>query len=82
VDWFVDWLALADYPAAMATTSKGHIERLPSGSFRVRVYAGRDPVTGKERVLKETCPDEAEAAAALARLLKQADGRFFSWCGE
>jgi integrase len=58
----------------MATTSRGHIERLPSGSFRVRVYAGKDPVTGKERVLKETCPDEAEAAAALARLLKQADG--------
>jgi hypothetical protein len=43
----------------MATTSRGHIERLPSGSFRVRVYAGKDPVTGKERVLKETCPDAA-----------------------
>jgi hypothetical protein len=48
----------------MATTSKGHIERLPSGSLRVKVYAGKDPVTGKERVLRETCPDEAEAAAA------------------
>jgi hypothetical protein len=58
----------------MATTSKGHIERLPSGSLRVKVYAGKDPVTGKERVLRETCPDEAEAAAALARLLRQAEG--------
>jgi len=54
----------------MATTSKGHIERLPSGSLRVKVYAGRDPVTGRERVLRETCPDETEATAALARLLK------------
>jgi hypothetical protein len=58
----------------MATTSKGHIERLPSGSLRVKVYAGKDSVTGKERVLRETCPAEAEAAAALARLLRQADG--------
>ena len=40
----------------------------------MKVYAGKDPVTGKERVLRETCPDEAEAVAALGRLLKQADG--------
>ena len=33
-----------------------------------------DPVTGKERVLRETCADDAEAAAALARLLRQAEG--------
>jgi hypothetical protein len=31
----------------MATTARGHIEQLPSGSFRVHVYAGTDPVTGK-----------------------------------
>lgn len=30
----------------MATVASGHIERLPSGSLRVRVYGGRDPVTG------------------------------------
>ena len=59
----------------MAKTSKGHIEQLPSGAFRVRVYAGIDPVTGKERRLKETCPDEAAAAAALGRLLKQAQSQ-------
>jgi hypothetical protein len=53
----------------MATTGKGHIERLPSGSLRVKVYAGNDPVTGKERFLGETCPDDAGEAAALARLL-------------
>jgi hypothetical protein len=45
----------------MAKTTKGHIEQLPSGALRVSVYAGTDPVTGKERRLKETCPDEAAA---------------------
>jgi len=58
----------------MATTARGHIEQLPSGSFRVHVYAGTDPVTGKPRRLKQTCPDEASAAAALGKLLAQADG--------
>jgi hypothetical protein len=58
----------------MATTGKGHIETLPSGSLRVKVHAGKDPVTGRERVLRETCADDAEAAAALARLLRQAEG--------
>lgn len=59
----------------MATTAKGHIEHLPSGSFRVHVYAGTDPVTGKARRLKETCPDEASAAATLGRLLQQAQSQ-------
>ena len=49
----------------MAKTSKGHIQQLPSGSFRVKVYAGTNPVTGKERLLRQTCPDEAAAHAAL-----------------
>ena len=59
--------AFRGYSAAMATTGKGHRERPPSGSLRVKVYAGEDPVTGKERFLRETCPDDTEAA--LARLL-------------
>lgn len=58
----------------MAVTAKGHIEQLPSGSYRVKVYAGTDPVTGKERRLRETCPDETSAAIALGRLLKEAEG--------
>src|SRR5690242_4004801 len=61
----------------MAKTSRGHIQRLPSGSFRVKVYAGVDPVTGKERLLRQTCPDEASAVAALGKLLAQADGDHF-----
>ena len=39
--------------------------------FRVHVYAGIDPVTGKPRRLTRTCPDEAAAAAALGQLLSQ-----------
>jgi integrase len=56
----------------MAKTRSGYIQRLPSGAFRVSVYAGTDPVTGKQRRLRETCPDEAAATAALGRMLKQA----------
>ena len=57
----------------MAKTSRGHIQHLPSGSFRVKVYAGTDPVTGKERLLRQTCPDEASAYVALGRMLAEAD---------
>jgi len=38
---------------------------------------GIDPVTGKPRRLKQTCPDEAAAAATLGKLLAQADGDRF-----
>src|SRR5215471_5082509 len=61
----------------MANTVRGHIEQLPSGSFRVHVYAGTDPVTGRQRRLRETCPDDATAAATLGRLLNEADGGRF-----
>ena len=57
----------------MAAVAKGHIERLPSGSFRVHVYAGTDPVTGKERRLKLTVATEERAAGELARLLRAAE---------
>jgi integrase len=61
----------------MATVAKGHIERLPSGSFRVRVYAGTDPVTRREIRLKQTVKDETAAAAALGELLKKAQAQRF-----
>ena len=54
----------------MATVAKGNVERLPSGSLRVRVRGGTDPVTGRERRYKRTVRSEAEAAAELARLLR------------
>src|SRR6266536_3280320 len=58
------------YRPGMATVASGHIERLPSGSFRVHVYAGTDPVTGKPRRLKRTVKTEARAVQELARLLE------------
>ncbi len=57
----------------MATLAKGNVERLPSGSLRVRVYGGRDPVTGKEHRYRRTVKTEAQAAAELARLLRDVE---------
>jgi hypothetical protein len=62
----------------MAKTSKGHIQRLASGTFRIRVYAGSGPVTGKERLLRRPCSDKAAAHAALSLLLVEADSRLFT----
>jgi integrase len=61
------------YLRDMATVASGHIERLPSGSLRVRVYGGKDPVTGKERRYRRTVKTEAQAAAELARLLRDVE---------
>lgn len=61
----------------MAATTRGHIERLPSGWYRVHFYGGTDPVTGKPRRIKVTCPDDATAAATLGRLLAQVDQERF-----
>lgn len=56
----------------MASTPNGHIERLPSGSWRAKVYAGRDPLTGREIRLRRTCKTERAAQIELGKLLKQA----------
>lgn len=56
---------------------RGEIERLRSGSLRVRVYAGTDPVSGKRHRLEEIVAAgphaEADAEKALTRLLAQRD---------
>jgi integrase len=66
----------AAYPAAMPRATKGHIERLPSGSYRVSVYAGIDPLTQQEIRLRSTVKDERLAQIELGRLLKEAsEGR-------
>ena len=71
------------YAGPMTSTSRsrrkgrGEIERLPSGSLRVRIYAGTDPVTGKRLRLEEIVPAgphaEDDAEKALTRLLSQRD---------
>jgi len=38
----------------MPRVAKGYIEQLPSGSFRVSVYVGTDPITRRQIRLKAT----------------------------
>lgn len=56
---------------------RGEIGTLPSGSLRVRVTAGRDPVSKQRHYLTEVIPAgplaEDEAEKALRRLLVQVD---------
>jgi integrase len=57
--------------------SRGEIETLPSGSLRVRVYAGVDPLTKRKHYLAETIPAgpgaAREAERARTRLLNRVD---------
>jgi integrase len=56
-----------------ARRSRGRIEQLPSGSWRAVVYAGKDPLTGKDRRLKETAQTYADAKVALTKLQREVD---------
>jgi hypothetical protein len=55
--------------------AQGSVTRLPSGSLRVKVYAGLDPVTGRPRYIRETIADgplaREQAEEACRRLLGQ-----------
>ena len=58
---------------------RGGIDELPSGAFRVRVYAGVDPISKRRLYLSEIVPagpragDQAEKVRT--RLLSQVDER-------
>src|SRR3954467_60973 len=58
---------------------RGEIEQLPSGSLRVRVYAGIDPISGKRHHLVEVVPAGRDAAKQAektrTRLLAEVDER-------
>ena len=57
-----------------ATKSRrGYVEQRSSGSYRAVIYAGLDPLTGKERYLRESTSTRKEAQAALARLQTKVD---------
>ena len=56
----------------MAKATGGYIQQLPSGSFRVSVYAGTDLLTGRQIRLRKTCKTERAAQIELGRLLEQA----------
>jgi integrase len=56
---------------------RGELETLPSGSIRVKVYAGRDPVTKRRLYLTETIPpgpkQEKLAEQFRTRFLNEVD---------
>src|SRR3954454_15249376 len=56
---------------------RGAIETLPSGSLRVKVYAGYDPISGRRHYLDEVVPAGpragAEAERVRTRLLHEVD---------
>lgn len=66
-------------PSGARKRTRGEIEPLPSGSLRVRVYAGIDPLTKKRLYLIETVPAGRDAARQAekvrTRLLGQVDER-------
>lgn len=48
-------------PPTAEARKRGRIDTLPSGSMRVRVFAGYDPVTEKRFDLTETVPARSTA---------------------
>ena len=54
---------------AMTRAPSGHREQVPSGSWRARVYAGRDPLTGREFRFRKTRKTEVDAQIELGKLL-------------
>ena len=52
---------------------RGHIEQLPSGKYRARVYAGLDPLTRKKRYLLQTAATYEAAQKAATKLQQQVD---------
>jgi hypothetical protein len=62
-------LAWSDTPASKARKrTRGEIETLPSGSLRVRICAGIDPVSKKRHDLTETIPPGPRAAAEAEKV--------------
>jgi hypothetical protein len=47
-------------------------EQLPSGSWRAKVYAGTDALTGQEIRFRKTCKTERAARIELGKLLEGA----------
>jgi hypothetical protein len=76
--WNQSWnhRALLRYGGRLEPAGTGHIERLPSGSYRVHVYAGTDPLTGRRLRYRQTVRTKRQAQVVLGRLLEQAaEGR-------
>jgi hypothetical protein len=68
----VDRCRHSDVTSPLASMPNGHIEQLPSGSWRAKVHAGTDPLTGREIRLRRTCKTERATQIELGKLLEQA----------
>ncbi|MEU9821757.1 tyrosine-type recombinase/integrase [Pseudonocardia alni] len=70
---------MAGRQPASTARARGSITTLPSGTIRVRVYAGIDPVSGRRHYLTELVQPgkkaQREAEAVRARLLAQVEER-------
>lgn len=53
--------------------ARGHIQQRENGTFRVLIYARRDPLTGKERRRTATAYSRKEAEQLGTRLLSEID---------
>jgi integrase len=53
------------------TRHRGRIETLPSGSLRVSVYAGTDPITKRRHYLREVVPSGPKAAKEAQKVLRK-----------
>jgi len=66
-------------PSSGSRRMRGQVEPLPSGSLRVRVFTGRDPLTKSKHFLEEVVPAGPKAAAQAekvrTRLLAEVDER-------
>jgi hypothetical protein len=54
-------------PSKSPRRVRGRIETLPSGSLRVKVYVGIDPVSKKRLYLEETIPAGPRCAVDVGR---------------
>jgi integrase len=48
--------------------TRGSVEPLPTGGFRIKVYAGIDPVSGRRLYLDETIPAGPKAAKEAEKI--------------
>jgi hypothetical protein len=56
-------------------SSASYVEQLPSGLWRAKVYAGKDPLTDREIRFRKTRRTEVEAQIELGKLLELAGRR-------
>ena len=69
------YLGAHGWPTPRRARSRGEIEQLRSGSLRVKVYAGIDPLTKKRHYLTETVPAGPTAAKDAERCARASSTR-------